>query len=423
MRTVLVRGARQLLTLRGPAGLRRGEALRDLGVIEDGSVLIEDGKIACVGPTRRVENLAAARNAIEINAAGKVVIPGFSDAHTQILAAPARVGRFRSEREAASGPGIRGDAALDAEFHYIRNSSAGALEHQGSRHIESFVRHGTTTLEVKTACGCSVGGEMKLLRVITMLADRPAGLVPTFLAGLYTHADGEGPGADYFSWLAGELLPRVRGRHMPGFLDVACDAGRFSRASAAICLAGARRFGIRVKVQADQSGEFGATAMAVENGAVSADGLNCISPAHVQLLARSDTVATLLPALVHQGTLERFPPARALIDAGAGVALASGFHPSFSSTFNMQMVISLACSHLKLTAEEAISAATVNGAWALGRGEERGSLEYGKAADLLILNLSDYRELPLYFGVNAVQKVLRGGRIVFGGEEAACVGA
>jgi imidazolonepropionase len=405
---ILVRGARQLLTLHGPKEVRRGEALRSLGLIEDGSVLVINGVISNVGPTRRVENLSEARSAEEINAAGRVVMPGFVDSHTHLIGAPPRVvhGRQRATERLSVA------ATMQANMQYVRNTPASTLEHNAGRNLEQFLRHGTTTLEAKSGSGLNAAAESKMLRVLHAIRDRFATVVPTFF-GAHTLPPEFSRTDEYLKWVSTEFLPKLRDRKQARFVDALCDPTGLSAREIRPYLDAARRLGFHVKVHADQSARSGGTLLAVEFGAVSADGLNHIEQDEVELLARSSTVATLLPGAVHAGFFDRFAPARQLIDGGAAVALASAFAPSAPSTFNMQAIVSLACSHMDLSPEEAISAATINGAHAVGQSTHCGSLQYGKDADLLVLNVSDYREIPQYFGSNIVALAMRKGHVVY----------
>ena len=415
-RSVLIRGARQLLTLHGPSGPRRGEALRSIGVIEDGSILIVNGVISNVGPTRRVENLAEARSAEEINAAGRVVMPGFVDSHTHLLGAP---GRVVHQRPRAVGKDD-GDSIPPA-MQYIRNTPAATLDFHARRYLELLLRHGTTTVEAKSGYGLNASSELKMLRVLSGLNGGISTVIPTFFGAHvvppeFANAD------DYIAWMCVELLPKLRDRKLTQFVDVCCDPAGFTVQQARPYLDAARRLGLGIKIHADQAVRSGGAQLAVEFGAVSADGLNTLEREDVEILARSSTIATLLPGTVHQGGFDRFPPARLLIDLGAAVALSTAFAPWSTSTFNMQMIVSLACSHMGMLPEEAIAAATINGACALGQGGRSGSLEYGKDADVLILNVSDYRDIPMHFGCNIVAVALRKGHVVYREGALTCVG-
>lgn len=413
-RSILIRGARQLLTLYGPAGPRRGEALRNLGLIEDGSALIVNGIVTSVGPTRRIENLAEARSAEEINASGHVVMPGFVDSHTQLVSPPPRVLQFRTSPGETPGHGpVSSPQLFWTALQYIRNTPASTLEFQARKHLEACLRHGTTTIEIKTGYGLNSTGEMKMLRVLTALNGKGITVAPTFFGAHTSPPEYAGQSAAYLSWLADEMLPKLRTRHLASFVDVLCDTDGFTADEARPYLLAAKRFGLAIKVHGDQAVRAGAARLALEFDAVSVDGLNAALPEDIEMLARAQTVATLLPVGAHHGYYSDMPPAREMIDRGAAVALATGFHPSLNSTFNMQTAISLACSRMGMSPEEAIAAATINGAHAIARASRCGSLEAGKDADILILNVSDFREISLQFGCNIVALAMRKGEVVY----------
>lgn len=386
--------------------------MRQLGMIEDGAVLISDGIITSVGPTRRIENLAEARGAEEINAAGRVVMPGFVDSHTRLIAAPPRVTENRMLMHGGfESTGSRNAAEFNSE--HIRRTSAPSLEHQARRLLFGFLRHGTTTLEAKSSNGLDELGEMKILRVMAHLAEAGFGIVPTFFAPHTPPAEYSGAAEEYFSWVCNYLLPKVKSRNIAAFVDAFCDASGITVLQAHTLLNVARRLGIATKLHVEQSTRTDAVRVAVEMGAVSVDGLNYSDVADATLLAQSRTIGVVMPGPMCQGYTSRFAPVRQLIDRGVAVALASGFNPPVSSTYNMMTVVAIACTHMGVTPEEAITAATINGAHALTRSTTVGSLEYGKEADLIMLNVSDYREIPYNFGVNLVSLTMRKGQVIY----------
>jgi len=410
---LLVRGARQLLTLRGPSGPRRGGQLRDLGLIQDGALLIRNGVITSVGPSRRVENLTEARSAREIDASGRVVMPGFVDSHTHLVAGPARLGEWEAqtgeEGEQEAAPSGEGPAPAARSWRAL---PASRLLQQARRRLEALIRHGTTTVEAKSGAGQEETGELKILRVLAALDEQPLDVVATCLAGRAIPVEYLGKPDDYLQWMRTHLLPKIRRRRLGRFVDVTCEPGGLGADQARSCLESARELGFRLKVHAERAAHDGGARTAVELGATSADGLEYATTDDVTMLAASPTVATLLP-VGGCGTAERRPPARALIDQGGAVALASGFSPAAACPGNMQMVIALACSHLGLLPAEAVCAATINGAHALGLADRVGSLEAGKLADLLMLGAPDYREIAYHFGGNLVAMTLKRGEVLY----------
>lgn len=413
-RSVLVRGARQLLTLRGPNGPHRGADLRNLGIVHDGAILIVDGVIREVGPTRRLENLAEARHADEIDANGCVVLPGFVDSHTHLIGGPARLldyemglaGATRAEIATAGG-------GFDAIYKLMQDVSGHTLEAQAARVLDGCIRQGTTMLEAKSGYGVSDTAELKILRAHATLNERFGSVVSTFMSALeIPKGHGMLPG-EYIAWVRAKLLPVVQRRKLARFVDVASDDRLFSLQETGRLLLAARSLGFGLKMHAAEHANIGAVKLAVELWAVSVEHIVHVDESDIHALAGSPTIATLLPGSVFYQGAERYAPARTLIDQGVAVAIATNYNPETCPTHNMQMIISLACSKMNMTAAEAISAATINGAHALAMGHQIGSLEVGKQADVVILDVPDYREIPYHFGVNLVRTTIKKGRPIY----------
>ena len=357
--------------------------------------MVQNGVIQEVGPSRRLENLAIARHAVEINAAGRLVMPGFVDSHTHLA--------FPLHNPAGEGaPGT---------VRTVSSATSARLAIRARAQVEAMARHGTTTVEVKTGCGPDENAESKLLRVLHRLKNDPIDLIPTFLF----HLPGEGLCGAHDAaaeWVFQELLPKIRRGHLARFADLVWNANptwhsRFSR-----YLQAARQMGFGCKIHADQMSTAEAVRMAVEHLVVSIDHLEHALPGDAAMLAESSTIATLLPATsFHRGT--EFAPARELIDAGAAVALGTNFNARHTPALSMQTVVALACRHMRMTPEEAISAATINGAHALGRARSVGSLEVGKSADLLVLSVPDYHDMVHHFGSNLVHLTMKRGEIIY----------
>lgn len=411
---VLVRGARQLITLRGSAGPRRGADLRDLGIIQEGAVLIENGAIVTLGPARRVENLSAARGAREIDASGKVVAPGFVDSHTHLLCGPPRLNDYDMRLAGANYAEIAAaGGGILSTVRAVRDAPIRKLVMQARRTLAGFIRHGTTTLEAKSGYGLDESGERKTLRAIRALDSKPLDLVPTYLGAHVVPPEWRGREEGYIDWMCGYLMPKLRRRNLARFADVYCDRGAFTVAQARRYLEAARALGFELKIHAGQFSSDGAAALAAELGAASADHLDYAGDDDIRALAASGTVATLLPGAVFHLGLDRYAPARKMIDAGVAVALATDFNPGTSPTYSMQMILSLACSQMRLTPAEALAAATINGAHAIRCADRAGSLEAGKSADLVIFNTPDYREIPYHFGVNLVAVTIKRGEVLY----------
>lgn len=392
----MIRGARQLLTLRGSRGARRGADLNELGIIHDGALLIRDGILEEVGPSRRLENLQAAHGAIEINACGRVVMPGFVDSHTHLI---------------FPQPGSSLDPCRSVNA--IRTSTAHRLAARTLSYLHSMARHGTTTVEAKTGCGPDDRAEIKLLRALAGVRREPVEVMPTVLMRIPPDAgDRAGDTAAAVEWYCREFLPKVRQRKLAQFVDVAWDSAPESQAHLARYLATARGMGFSCKIHADGEQTAEAITAAVEQFAASIDHLDHATAREAAMMGGADTIATLLPYPSFHRRAAR-APARALIEAGVPVALASDFNPQHTPNLNMQTVVALACLQMDLTPAEAVSAATINGAHALGCAERVGTLERGKSADLLILNLSDYRDMAHHFGTNMVHLTMKRGEFIY----------
>jgi imidazolonepropionase len=358
-------------------------------------LLIRDGMLVEVGPTRRVENLAEARKAREVNAAGRVVMPGFVDSHTH-LAFPLPAS---------------GEAGTETAARAIRATNGRRLEMRFRGYLQAMARHGTTTVEVKTGCGPDESAETKILRVLCALERDPLEVVPTFLCRMPPSAEGDGFQAK-LEWIFRELMPRIRRRRLAQFADIAWEGEPERSASLVRYLAVARELGFACKVHAEQPDSEAAIVAAVSHFAASIDHLEHAGPAEARLLAGSCTMATLLPcASFHSGAGNA--RARTLINAGVAVALATNFNPSHTPTLSMQTVVALACLRMDMTPAEAIAAATINGAHALGRADRSGSLEPGKLADVLLLDISDYRDMAHRFGANLVHMTMKRGEFIY----------
>jgi imidazolonepropionase len=341
-------------------------------------------------------------------------MPGFVDSHTHLVFAGSRVEdyvqRIRGktyEEIAAAGGGIRLSARL------LRQASRRELVVQASWFLGEFAAHGTTTVEVKTGYGLDVAGEMKILRVIGQLRRISAvELVPTILAAHALPPEYKGRSKAYINLMARRLIPAVARKKLAEFVDCFSDRGAFSVAECRRLLAAGVRHGLIPRLHAEQLSRTGASRLAIELGAASADHLDRVSDADIRALANSDVVATLLPGANFHLGIGTYPPARRLIEAGAAVALATDFNPGTSPTLNLQFILSLACTAMRMTPAEAISAATINAACSLRRAHRLGSLEPGKQADLAVMDVSDYREIPYYFGWNHCRLTVKRGRII-----------
>jgi imidazolonepropionase len=414
--SLLITGASQVLTLRG-RGPRRGNSLAQPGIVKDGAVLVRDGLIAAVGPAAKVEKLAAARKAEKIDVAGRIVLPGFVDSHTHLIHAASRAEEYELKIQGASYEEIarKGGGILNS-VKKLRAATGHQLKRRARAALEKFAAHGTTTVEAKSGYGLDVASELKILSLHKELgAEQPIEIVSTFLGAhvvpLEFRAKANGAG-EYVKLLTDWLIPEVASNGLAEYCDVFCDRGAFSRAHSRQVLSAGIEHKLTPRLHAEQLSRTGATQLAVELGAASCDHLEQINAADIRALAKSNTVAALLPGCDFHLGLRQYAPARKLIEAGAIVALATDYNPGTSPTMSMPMILSLACTQLRMTPAEAIAAATINAAYSLGRHRCIGSLEVNKQADLAVFEVEDYREIPYYFGVNTCWLTMKGGRII-----------
>lgn len=414
---LVIHSAGQMLTLAG--GPQRGGSLGQLGIIEDGALAIHDGGIAAVG--RSSDICDQARAAQSINADGRVVMPGFVDPHTHLLWVGDRAAEFEMRiggesylEILAAGGGIL------STVRATRQASVEAMIAETRPRLRRMLAHGTTTAEAKTGYGLELETELRMLEALLRLrGEGPVDIVPTFLGAHAVPPEYKGHADDYVDHLCSEMLPAVHAwwrrnasHHELPFVDVFCERGAFDLGQSRRILEAARQLGFRLKVHADEFESLGGARLAAELGALSVDHLVSTPPADIEALARSSTVAVALPCTPFGLAQAAYTPARDLLEAGALLALASDLNPGTAWCESMQFVIALACRYLRLTPAEAIAAATINAAAAIGLADRVGSLEPGKRADVLILEVSDYRHLGYRFGTNLVSTVLRAGRVV-----------
>ncbi len=414
---MLITGASQLLTLRGRVP-RRGKFLVDIGIIRDGALLVRDGVIAAVGTRLEVESLPESRSAEKLDLGGRVALPGFVDSHTHLIHAASRAEEYELKIAGASYEEIarKGGGILNS-VKKLRAATVENLKKRAHAALREFAAHGTTTLEAKSGYGLDVASELKILRLHKELsAEQPLDIVSTFLGAHVVPAEFRNKpdgSAQYIALLTDKLIPEVAGTELAEFCDVFCDRGAFSVSEAKKVLEAGKQHGLAPRLHAEQLTRSGATQLAVQLGAASCDHLEQVSKADIRALAKSNTVATLLPGCDFHLGLRKYAPARELIEAGAIVALATDYNPGTCPTMSMPMILSLACSQLRMSPAEAIAAATINAAYSLLRDHKIGSLETGKQADIAIFDVDDYREIPYYFGVNKCWMTLKKGQPVF----------
>lgn len=404
----------QLITLAGARRPRVGGELRNLAVIEDGALFLRDDRIEATGRRREIEQLLTDDCEV-IDAEKRVVMPGFVDAHTHPVFAGIRANEFEQRasgatyREiAARGGGIR------STVRATRNSSLSDLVKASKRYSGWFLRSGTTTIEAKSGYGLTIEDELKILRAIQELNDEtPLNYVPTFLGAHDIPSEYRSRRQTYVNLVINEMLPRVAEENLAEYCDVFCEEDVFTTDEAWQILSAARCHGLRLRVHADQLSLSGGAKLAAELNAATADHLEHTDATGIVALKAASVQPVLLPGSVYALGSNHYPAARQMITAGLAVVLATDFNPGSSPTPSIPMVLSLACTQMKMTPAEAISAATINAAYSLGRGDEIGSLEKGKRADFVIHDCEDYRELAYFFGIEHAARVYVGGRLVF----------
>lgn len=404
----------QLISLAGPARPRIGHELRELGIIADAALVIgDDGRIVAAGAYTEIKPLIP-QGTVEINANGACVTPGFVDAHTHLVFAGNRAAEFEQriagatyQQIAAAGGGIL------STVRHTRAATEDELLAESRRHRDWMLRAGTTTMEAKSGYGLDRETELKMLRVMQRLnAEGPARVVSTLLAAHAVPPEYCGRRAEYVRWVAEELIPEVAAAKLAEYCDAFCDDCAFTVEETRTVLAAARRNGLKLRVHAEQFRPGTGAALAAEVGAVTADHLEAVNTETLAELREAGVQPVLLPGSVFALGHTQYPPARAMVEHGLAIVIATDFNPGSSPIASMPFVLSLACLKMKLTPAEALIAATVNAAWSLGLGNQVGSLEPGKQADFLIHEFADYRELAYFIAAPARPRVFIAGREV-----------
>ncbi len=411
---LLVANIGQLLTLGGYMEPRTGKALLDLGIVRDAAILIEAGRIKAVGPQDKV--LPDAEGVEVLDAGGKVVMPGFVDAHTHAAFAGSREGELASKLAGKSYAQIAQEGGgIPSTVMATRAATKEQVMTETKDRVRRMVAQGTTTVEMKSGYGLSLDEELKLLEVISQVAgEMPVNVVPTFLGAHAVPEEHRDNPEGYVDYLVEEVLPSDALKGVARYCDVFVEEGFFSSHQGKRILLAGQRHGMASKVHADELTSCGGAELAAEVGAISADHLLFSTDVGLKAMAHSRTIAVLLPGTSFSSLSLPYCDARRVIDHGLGVALGTDLSPN-SWIESMQFVISLACYKLRMHPEEAISAATINAAWAIGMAAEVGSIEVGKRADLLLLRVSDYREIPYRIASNLVDRVVKDGVMVFEG--------
>lgn len=411
MKKIVVRNISQLVTCSGFAA-KKGKAMNELGIIEDGAVAMSGGLITHVGKTKEVLPQIDLDDYLEVDAKGKAVLPGFVDSHTHFVFGGYREEEFSWRLKGDSYMSImeRGGGIVNT-MRATRASSFDDLYTRGYDRLDEMFQMGVTTVEGKSGYGLNLPAELIQLRVMAELGEEhPTDVVSTFLGAHAVPPEYAGRSDEYIDFLIEEALPNVRAERTVGFCDVFCEQGVFSLEQSERLLKAARKYRFKLKLHADEMVSFGGAELAVKLRAVSADHLLHVSDRGIRRLAASPVIATLLP-LTAFSLDEPYARGREMIDAGCAVALASDLNPGSCFSASVPMLFALACIHMKLTPEEAVTALTLNGAAAVGRADTIGSIDVGKKADLILLQYPSYKFLPYHVGMNIVDTVIKDGRI------------
>ena len=412
---LLVHSARQVCVVPAPqGGPQRGVMLGELGMVADGAVAVRDGRIVAVGPEADLR--AAYAPARMLDAGGGVVVPGFVDPHTHLAWVGDRAAEFEMRVTGATYMQIMAaGGGINSTVRRVREAGVDQVIAETRSRLNRMLRLGTTTVDFKTGYGLDVENELKMLDAIYRLdAEHPVDLVATFLGAHAVPPEYTGRTDAYVDRVVEEMVPTIaafaqeRGQPMP-FIDVFCEQGVFDVAQTRRVLEAGQAHGLPLKVHADEFATLGGARLAVELGAVSADHLVRTPEEDIRLLGQSDTVAVGLPGTPFGLGHHEYTPARAILEAGGVLAVATDCNPGTCWCESMQFVIALACRYMHLTPAQALAAATLNAAFAIGRGDRVGSLEPGKQADLLVLDAPDVRHLGYRFGGNLFKTVVKAG--------------
>ncbi|OQY82578.1 MAG: imidazolonepropionase [Chloroflexi bacterium UTCFX4] len=414
--SLIIHSASQLVTVAGDAP-KRGETQSELGIIENGALAIRGQEIVAVGASDEIRALATNETEL-IDARGRIVLPGFVDAHTHVVFAGDRAQEFEMRLRGATylellkaGGGI---------MNTVRNTRAASLEQivaETRARLDRMLAHGTTTVEAKTGYGLDTATELKMLQAIYELdASHPLDLIPTFIGAHAIPEEYKGRADEFVDVVVEEMLPAIRNskfeiRNL--FCDVFCDDGAFDLAQSRKILERARELGMPLKIHADEFANLGGAALAAELGAVSADHLMVTRRDEMKLMANANVIAVLLPGTTFGLGKNDFANGRAFVEENVPVALGSDMNPGTSWCESMPMAMAIATRYEKLTTAEAIVAATLNAAYASGVGERVGSLQVGKLADVLIADVPDYRYLAYRYGANPIRMAIKRGRVVY----------
>lgn len=413
---LLLRNIAQIVTLRDGPIPRVGASMSELGVIENGAILIHGDRIVWIGPTKDIPVREPGVRYQTLDGVGLdlVALPGFVDAHTHPVFMGSRVEDYdlriqgkTAEEIAAAGGGI------NASVRQLRAATDNQLIDKAERYFRQFLSHGTTSIEAKSGYGLNVDDEIRTLQILAALRGRARlDIVTTFMGAHAVPEEFADDRPAYVREVVEKMIPQVAKDGLAQFCDVFCDKGYFTVEEARTILTAAKKAGMGLRIHTDQLTHSGGARLAAELEAVSADHLQCIDEADIKALKKAGTVATLLPGTALNLGLMQYPPARKLIAEGVPVALGTDFNAGTCFTLNMQLILALACTQMRMTPAEAITAATINSAYSLGLSDKLGRLDEGMQADIVLMDVSDYREVPYFFGTNHCVVTIKKGNVL-----------
>jgi len=408
---LIIKNASELLTL-SPAFKEES----GLGIIRNGALAVKNGKIVWIGKTNELsKSWVLKRNGKEIDATGKVVIPGLIDSHTHIIFAGSRENEFEQRLQGLSYLEIaeRGGGILST-VEATRKASFEELFLLGKKRLNRMLSRGVTTIEAKSGYGLSLKDELKILEVMrTLDEDHPVDIVPTFLGAHTVPKEFKNNRKGYVDLLTEEMIPRVAERRLAEFCDVFCEEKAFNLEESKKILETGKRYGLKPKIHADQLSSGGGAELAAEVGAYSADHLEYVSPTGIERMAEKGVTAILLPGASFFLSMKKLPPAREMIEKGVMIVLATDLNPGSSMTESLPLIMTMGCTMFRMLPKEVIQATTIHAAKSMGRESDIGSLEVGKQADIAIFDIPNYRYLPYHFGVDHVEIVIKKGRLVY----------
>jgi len=411
---LLIVHASELVTLKGPRRARAKAEMSDLAIIRDGAVAVSGGVIVDVGRTDSILKEHGAGDVEIIDATDRTVLPGFVDPHTHLVYAGSR--EFELELK-AKGKGyleiLQEGGGILRTVNDTRLASPGTLFKESAKRLESMISHGTTTVEAKSGYGLDRTVELRLLETARKLGDEyPVTIVPTYLGAHAVPPEFAGRADRYVDFMISEVLPEVAKRKLAEFCDVFCEKGVFDVDQSRKVLLAAKSLGMKLKVHADELHSTGGAELAAEVGAVSADHLAKPSDDGIMALARKDIMGVLLPGTPYSAMSKEYADGRRLIDLGVPIALGTDLNPNCWNE-SMQFTISLACHKMRMSPAEAVTASTINAAAALGLDRKVGTIERGKRADLIVLDIPGHAHLPYKFGTNLCSRVVKDGKTVW----------